>query len=77
MCIVFKAVRKLNQHMHAVNLRFHEAGVTLTDQVITDVRLPERWVDLDGIPDEDVGDAEIYGRTGVLRSTTHQWVDES
>lgn len=67
--------RQCARHEHdlqAVKQRLSEGGVELVAQVATEVKVPEPWRDLDGIPDEEV-QSERSGLPGRLNGET--WVD--
>lgn len=60
----------LRRQMHVVEARFAESGIRMSDVLETQVRVPEKWVNYDGIADED-----LPMRTGVHISRNDEWLD--
>ena len=68
--LAWKVIWKLTGQVKTMQDRFAEAGITFADQAATQVRVAEKWVDYDGVADED-----LPVRSNVHISKREDWLD--
>jgi hypothetical protein len=70
---LYSAVEELKAFRKMVEQRFFEAGINLDQVITTSVKMPDQWVETEGMDDIERDDAVMS--TGVLRSKGSEWIE--
>lgn len=69
----YTRIKAQDEFSEMVKQRFLEAGINLDQKITTSVRMPDEWVETDGMNDDER--EEAIGTTGILRSKNSEWVE--